>query len=399
MAKSFSFGKPSILKNLFFAFFAFGVIVGSIFPLWANLFVDWKEGMHGWFVLSCVVAGISIGLLNYWLIKLVLLKRLQCISSTATSISENDLTRKLNVTSHDMIGDIAFSFNHMTDNLRDIVSQIKDVSSRLSTTSHAMNEITSETQVKVDQQKEQTERVATSISNMSVKVQEMANNANEASDAVKNASGETQKGKQEVGSTINSIRELAANVESTSDALEKLAKDSENIGTVIDVIKGIAEQTNLLALNAAIEAARAGEQGRGFAVVADEVRTLASRTQESTKEIELMIERLQTASTQAVKVMGQGKEQAQQSVSQASLAGQSLDTISSAVAMIESMNSQIASLASEQSSTTEEINANVAAINTVAQGIVNGSGVVTTSSQEVEQLVSEMDNLVGKFKV
>ncbi len=137
--------------------------------------------------------------------------------------------------------------------------------------------------------------------------------------------------------------------------LSKLARDSENIGTVIDVIKSIAEQTNLLALNAAIEAARAGEQGRGFAVVADEVRTLASRTQESTKEIEEMIERLQQASNQAVSVMSEGKEQAQHSVSQASLAGKSLSTISSAVAMIAEMNAKIADLATEQSRSTEEV--------------------------------------------
>lgn len=397
MSMSFSFSKPSILKNLFLSFMVFGVSIGSVFPLWAGLFVEWKEGMQGWFIVSCVVAGITIGFLNYWLMKLVLLKRLQCISATANAISKNDLSRLLNVTSYDMVGDIANSFNHMTENLREMVSQIKDVSKRLATTSHAMNEISEETQTKVDQQKVQTESVANSIGQMSSKVQEMASNATEASNAVVNASDETQKGQQEVNSTISSIRELASNVDNTSDALEKLAKDSENIGTVIDVIKGIAEQTNLLALNAAIEAARAGEQGRGFAVVADEVRTLASRTQESTKEIEQMIERLQTASSQAVDVMGRGKEQAKESVSQATLAGQSLDTIASSVTMISTMNTQIAALASEQNSATDEINANIAAINTVAQGIVGASGVVTESSHEVEQLIHEMDNLVSKF--
>ena len=399
MAASFSFGKPSILKNLFLAFLSFGLILGAVFPLWAGFFVEWKEGMHGWFVLSCIVAGLTIGFANYWLLKIVLLKRLQCISSTALLISGNDLTKQLDVTSFDMVGDIARSFNHMTDNLRHVISEIMDVSHRLSSTCSTMNTITHETQEKVEQQREQTENVANSISNMSVKVQEMANNANDASTAVSNASDETEKGQKEVNSTIHSIGNLADNVSSTSDALEKLAKDSENIGTVIDVIKSIAEQTNLLALNAAIEAARAGEQGRGFAVVADEVRTLASRTQESTKEIEQMIEQLQTASSQAVKVMGQGKEQAQESVSQASLAGQSLETISSSVAMIATMNSSIATLATEQNHVTDEINSNISLMNTVAQGIASGSENVTHSSQDVENLVKEINVLVDKFTV
>ncbi|MCK5647725.1 MAG: hypothetical protein KAI22_02495 [Gammaproteobacteria bacterium] len=125
---SFSFGKPSILKNLFLAFLTFGILLGAIFPLWASLFVDWKEGMHGWFVLSCIVAGLTIGLANYWLLNIVLLRRLQCISITAMTISKNDLTQKLNVTSFDMVGDIASSFNYMTENLRNVISEISQFS-------------------------------------------------------------------------------------------------------------------------------------------------------------------------------------------------------------------------------------------------------------------------------
>ncbi len=145
MAASFSLGKPSILKNLFFAFIAFGLIIGAIFPVWANLFVNWKEGMLFWFTVSCIVAGISIGLTNYLLMKMILLKRLQCISSTAIAISKNDLTRQLDVNSHDMVGDIANSFNEMTENLRTIVRQIMDVSQRLSSTCSSMNEVSTDT--------------------------------------------------------------------------------------------------------------------------------------------------------------------------------------------------------------------------------------------------------------
>ncbi|MCU7940327.1 MAG: methyl-accepting chemotaxis protein [gamma proteobacterium symbiont of Bathyaustriella thionipta] len=397
MAASFRFGKTSILKNLFLAFIAFGMLLGLVFPVWASLFVEWKEGMHLWFVLSCVVAGVTIGLANYWLLKIILLKRLQCISDTSIKISNNDLSEKLNVNSFDMVGDIANSFNHMTDNLHHVISEIMNVSNRLASTCSAMNSITNETQQKIEQQKQQTENVANSICEMSDKVQEMTNNAGDASNAVTSASHETQKGYQEVESTITSIRSLASHVSSTSDVLEKLAKDSENIGTVIDVIKSIAEQTNLLALNAAIEAARAGEQGRGFAVVADEVRTLASRTQESTTEIEQMIERLQSASNNAVQVMVQGKGEADNSVSQASEAGQSLETISASVTKLAVMNTSIAALSTEQFQLTEKINESIMTINAVAQGIVEGSETVSHSGQEVEELVNEMNLLVSKF--
>ncbi len=397
MSMPFSFGKPSILKNLFLAFIAFGMLLGMVFPLWASLFVDWKEGMHIWFSLSCIIAGLIIGLANYWLLKLILLTRLKCISDVSIRISNNNLSEKLHVNSFDMVGDIANSFNHMTENLHNVISEIMAVSNRLSSTSLSMNSITDETQQKIEQQKQQTENVANSIRNMSDKVEEMTSNANEASDAVASASEETQNGYQEVEATISSIRSLANNVSKTSDVLEQLARDSENIGTVIDVIKSIAEQTNLLALNAAIEAARAGEQGRGFAVVADEVRTLASRTQESTKEIEQMIEQLQSASNNAVQVMGQGKEQASKSVSQASEAGQSLETISASVTKLAVMNTNIATLSTEQNHLTEEINNSIMTINTVAQGIVNSSEAISQSGHDVEELVKEMNLLVSKF--
>ena len=128
MTTSFSFSKSSILKNLFMAFLVFGIFLGAIFPLWASLFVEWKEGMQGWFALSCIVAGLIIGFSNYWLLKIILLKRLECISSTAITISNNDLTHKINVNSHDMVGDIASSFNYMTENLCNVISEIMDVS-------------------------------------------------------------------------------------------------------------------------------------------------------------------------------------------------------------------------------------------------------------------------------
>jgi len=191
---------------------------------------------------------------------------------------------------------------------------------------------------------------------------------------------------------------LASEVENAADVIDKLRQDSENIGTVLDVIKGIAEQTNLLALNAAIEAARAGEQGRGFAVVADEVRTLASRTQESTQEIQEMIERLQSRSSDAVNVMEQGRSRAEKTVDQAAMAGDSLDAITNSVASINEMNTLIAAASEEQSSVSEEINRNVVNINSLADDSVQGAQQTTSESEALAALAQRLQDLVSQFK-
>ena len=192
---------------------------------------------------------------------------------------------------------------------------------------------------------------------------------------------------------------MAADVEKASDVIHKLEKDSDQIGTVLEVIKGIAEQTNLLALNAAIEAARAGEQGRGFAVVADEVRSLASRTQESTEEIQQMIERLQKGSREAVSVMETGRTQVLSSVEQASKAGEALENITAAVDQIATMNHQIVDSVSQQGLVTEEINQNINNISQVADESANGTDQLSIASADLANLSNELQVLVNSFKV
>ncbi|NIA02649.1 MAG: methyl-accepting chemotaxis protein, partial [Planctomycetia bacterium] len=251
----------------------------------------------------------------------------------------------------------------------------------------------------VDKQQAETGQVATAMNEMTTTVQEVACNATQTAEAANKANTETDSGRQIVTKTIESITELASEVETAAITIQQLESDSENIDSVVDVIRGISEQTNLLALNAAIEAARAGEQGRGFAVVADEVRTLASRTQESTLEIQSMIESLQTGAARAVEVMEQGRNKAQGSVENAARAGESLNVITSTVATISDMNTQIASAAEEQTAVAEEINRNIANISLLGDQTSEGARQTAASSEEMAQLAVQLQGLVGQFKV
>ena len=234
---------------------------------------------------------------------------------------------------------------------------------------------------------------------MSATVQEVARNAASAAETTQKADEEAKNGRQIVIHTIDLINSLSGDIQKSSEVIKQLEKDADDIGTVLDVIKSIAEQTNLLALNAAIEAARAGEQGRGFAVVADEVRTLASRTQSSTEEIRNMIERLQGGTRNAVKVMGQGSEHSQKTVEQAAEAGAALEAITKAVDQIAQMNEMIASAAEEQGSVAEEINRNIVNVRDVTEQTAEGALQTAASSEEMKTVAGNLHDLVGGFKV
>ncbi|RME33634.1 MAG: methyl-accepting chemotaxis protein, partial [Gammaproteobacteria bacterium] len=258
---------------------------------------------------------------------------------------EGDLTRKLKVHGKTELAWIAWSFNQFVEKLRNSMAQVHEAAARVAEESRLLSDITGRTRGIVSEQQAEAEQVATAMNEMTSTVHEVAKNAAQASDTVRETEEEVARGTQMVDDVVDSIGRLAGEVEKAAGVIHELRNDSQSIGSVLDVIRDIAEQTNLLALNAAIEAARAGEQGRGFAVVADEVRTLASRTQESTREIQAMIEKLQAASGQAVGVMGQGTEMARETVKKAAQAGEALHAINSKMARITDMNAQIASAA------------------------------------------------------
>lgn len=327
------------------------------------------------------------------------LKPLQALGITLHGIAEGELSHDVIVTSNDEIGVLQAAMKATVEQLRDMMTQINAVTEQLNSSASRMSSITETTNNGVMRQQSETDQVATAINELTATVQEVARNATEAATAATGADKGAKTGKQVVNSTINSIGVLAGEVEKASSVINKLELESNNIGTVLDVIKNIAEQTNLLALNAAIEAARAGEQGRGFAVVADEVRTLASRTQQSTQEIQSMIEQLQLQAGDAVKVMNESKIQAKKSVEQAKEAGVSLDHISSAVSTINDMNIQIATATEEQSAVTEEVNNNIVNISLVAESSTEGAMQIAEATEELNQLAFNLQTLVSRFKV
>ncbi len=350
-----------------------------------------------WFAL---IAGVIVAVGAILVSIKVIARPIAEIAASLTEIAEGEgnLNVSLQAKSADEVGQLAHGFNKFVEKIRATIVSVSGSTSQLGAASEELSAITVQTNQNVLQQQSEVEQVAAAMNQMAATVNEVAGNASQAADAAHQAMAATTSGRHVVEQTVETINGLAGEVGRAAQAIQAVESDSENISTILDVIKGIAEQTNLLALNAAIEAARAGEQGRGFAVVADEVRTLASRTQQSTAEIEGMIVRLQEGSRNAVAVMQHSSEQAQRGVQQVSEAGDALNQITQSVGVINDMNALIASAAEEQSSVAEEMNRNVSSINQLADQTADGSQQTAAAAEELARLAADLQQMVGQFR-
>ena len=321
------------------------------------------------------------------------------LNTASAAMAAGDLTVRCDYAAKDELGQVATAFDAMGEKFQGVIREMSQATVQLASAAEQTSVITDDTSSQLRTQQAETEQVATAMNEMTSTVQDVARTAAGADEAASQADGTAGEGRVVAAEALSATEDLAKEVHHAADVIRQLETESDNIGTVLDVIRGIAEQTNLLALNAAIEAARAGEQGRGFAVVADEVRTLASRTQESTQEIQRMIEGLQQGSKSAAQAMEQGQDKAQRSLEQVRRADQALGEISHAVGQIKSMNAQIATAAEEQGSVAEEINRNVVSIRDLSAQSSDGAAQTATASAELAGLASNLQNIAKRFKI
>ncbi len=340
-----------------------------------------------------------IGTVAAYLLTISITRPINRAVKAANKLAAGDLTIQFSETSQDETGLLLNSIQNTAQKLREMITIISSSSTELAYASEELATVTEQNSKGIAQQENETELVATAMYEMTATVRDVADNAAKAADAASQADDKARFGRSVVEKTIAAINTLTESVNDSSEKLSGVELEVVNISSILDVIRGIADQTNLLALNAAIEAARAGEQGRGFAVVADEVRSLASRTQNSTQEIQQIIEKLQEGTKNTVTEMSHGKQQAVLCVEQANETYKALEDITESISMINDMNFQIASASEEQSSVSEGINENVVNVKRIAGENTLATNQTKASSIEIAQLAEKLKQLAAQFKV
>lgn len=350
---------------------------------------------------AALLASVPLLLALYFLIQRLVTAPIREMTSGLEEIAagEGDLTRRLPERGRDEIGRAANAYNRSMELFHGLISRVVNSAEQLNRAADRVSRVTDRTSDRVEEQRNQIQQLATAMNEMTATAQEVARNAQRAADAAQSGQQAGAQGAEVVEETVAGIHRLAEEVSRAAGAMKQLASDSEQIGTVIDLIREIAEQTNLLALNAAIEAARAGTEGRGFSVVADEVRQLAGRTHRSTEQVQEIIEGLQRETTNAQTAMEQGHAVSEEAVDQASRTRKALEEIDAAIQTINDVNTEIASAAEEQSHVAEEINRNITSINDLSESTAQEGQEMRTARDELEALARELRDQVAKFKV
>ncbi len=336
-----------------------------------------------------------------YLVQASIIKPIKYVVRALRDISEGegDLTRRLPVSGSDEIAELATCFNTFVERLHSIISSVADTAQEVNENATMVSQLSSENERAIKTQQSEIEQIVVAVKQMATVVQDVTISVSETAERASQADKSASSGKTIVINTTKQIEALAGEIRTASEVIDRLRNETVSIGSVLDVIRGIAEQTNLLALNAAIEAARAGEQGRGFAVVADEVRTLASRTQSSTTEIQDMIERLQVGSKEAVEMMAAGTAQASTSVEQAGEATRSLEDITGLVSVIRDRTNQVAAASEQQSAATKQIESNIDRISGAAENSAETSSRINSNITSLADTASSLSELVGRFKL
>ena len=348
---------------------------------------------------SVALLAMVLGVIAAWLITLQITQPLRQTLAVAVRIAKGDLSQVDTVQRRDEMGQLQTSMREMTLSLRELIGGIDQGVGQLSQAATQLATSSEDTKLRINQQREETDQVATAMNQMSATVQEVAQNAEQASLAATNADQQAQLGDQVVAEAIGRIEQLAGQMDHCLTAMQHLAGESQRIGSILDVIKSVSEQTNLLALNAAIEAARAGEAGRGFAVVADEVRGLAQRTSTATEEIGQLIDSLHNGTDEVTRLLDSSKNLTEQSVELSRRVGDALSQITDTVSSIQGMNQQIATASEEQSVVAEQINRSVISVRDASDQTSAASEQTAASSGELEQLGQQLRGMVGRFSI
>jgi len=375
-----------------------GWVIGS------GVYIDDMQAEFQAQVWKASVAGLTIALIMVVLVRLIarsiarpLKEAVQAMANIASG--ESDLTRSLDTHGRDEVTELARHFNTFTTKLRTVIRHLQATATALEQSSTQIGNDATQAQQRCQQQASQMDQVATAINEVTYAVQEVAKNAEHAAGEMRGAQTQAELGQQNIDSSLKQIDQLSITIDQAVEVIRTLATQSSGIGSVLEVIRSIAEQTNLLALNAAIEAARAGEAGRGFAVVADEVRGLAQRTQKSTEEIQTLVAALQSGTQHVASVMNSSRSLTDSSVELTRRAGESLGNITRTVSTIQGMNQQIAAAAEQQSAVAEEINRSVLNVRDVSDQTSAASEETAASSVELARLGTHLQTLVGRFKV